>query len=226
MFAYIFKLVGLQAPPSAEAMKVLLKFTREKYRHLAPEDLILAFEGALSEEFKANLEHYQNFCPLYLGPLLNSYTKHRGKILIKEGQIKQTEIINQKTPEEMEKIHEEFLKNAILIPYQVLLSTGSYQFQMEWNLFETLERKGIIEMTIKEKREVYDEAKESFMNRINGPADNYDQKREFIKINETIGAKGIEYYQNTISNAAKTNAFKRWIIEAANKKVNLKTLLK
>ncbi len=226
MFAYIFKLVGLQAPPSAEMMKAILKFTKEKYRHLAPEDLILAFEGAIAEEFKANLDHYQNFSPLYFGTVLNNYVKHRGKILIDEAAKTQTEILNMKTDQQIEEIHKEFIQNAIVNPYEVLLTTGSYQFQMEWRLFETLEKKGIIELTIEEKRKIYDEAKESFLNRVNGPAESYQQKRELVTMADNIREKGLDHYENTISNTAKSIAFRRWITEAANKKVNLKTLLK
>ncbi len=201
------------------------KFITEIYKHLAPEDLILSFEGAISGEFSANLDHYQNFSPLYLSGVVNPYVKHRGQLLIKELQTKQTEMLNEKTPQQMEAIHQEYLKNALIDPYNLMVKTGNYTFTMEWQLFETLEKKGVLLLTIEEKREIYEEAKTQFLKRIDGPANDYQQKQEFKKIGATIGAKGIEHYQNTLSNTAKTEAFKRFIVDAANKKVNLQTLL-
>lgn len=225
MLAYIFKLVGLQATPGPETMTVLLKFIKEKYKHLAPEDLILAFEGAIAGEFSANLDHYQSFSPLYLSGVINPYIKHRGQLLVKESQTRQTEMLNEKSEAEKEAIHCEYLKNALIDPYNLMVKTGNYTFTMEWQLFETLEKKGVLLLTIEEKREIYEEAKAKFLKRIEGPANDYQQKREFKKIGETIGAKGIQHYQNTLQNHAKTEAFKRFIVEAANKKINLETLL-
>lgn len=219
-------MTGLQSIPNAETTTSVINLIRDKYRHLAPEEIVIAFKGAIVGEFPVkDMNHYQNFNAVYLSSVLNPYIKHRSVVIVDSRRDTQT-TLGEPSEEQKRVIHDEFIRTGILEPYQKLIDSGEYTFRMETFLYETLESKGVLSLSTDEKKAIYEEAKTEFIAQQNEEKNNLAESKIATKIKERIETEGIASFDLTIRNRSKTMAFKRFIVEAANKKANLETLLK
>ena len=117
----IFVLVGIRAEqiPNEEEKTILITFIRERFGNFTSNELVLAFENALIDNFKADTEHFGQFTVKYLSKILNAYTEHRNK-LAKELQIDEDKALKLKLEEEAEAKIQTFKDQALVVYAQSL----------------------------------------------------------------------------------------------------------
>ena len=70
-FKFIFVLIGLRPDklPNEESKQVLIDFCRRRFGNYKHNELVLAFEMAISGDFKADTDHFGQFTAKYLSLL-------------------------------------------------------------------------------------------------------------------------------------------------------------
>lgn len=108
--------VGLKETPSLEALKLLVKFLCISFPEFSSEELESAFMKACSGEF-GEIEHFQNFSPIYLGKIINAYENQ--KMVAKRNYM---QLLEKKKWERYESEKEDYYKkNALLLIEQQLI---------------------------------------------------------------------------------------------------------
>jgi hypothetical protein len=86
--------VGIKESPSLETLKLLVMFLCKSFPTFSAEELENAFMKACAGEF-GDLDHYQNFSPIYVGKLIKAYEQQ--KMVAKQNYMR----LNQKHEEEL-----------------------------------------------------------------------------------------------------------------------------
>jgi hypothetical protein len=86
--------VGIKESPSIETLKLLVMFLCKSFPTFSAEELENAFMKACAGEF-GDLDHYQNFSPIYVGKLIKAYEQQ--KMVAKQNYMR----LNQKHEEEL-----------------------------------------------------------------------------------------------------------------------------
>jgi len=86
--------VGIKESPSIETLKLLVIFLCKSFPTFSGEELENAFMKACAGEF-GDLDHYQNFSPIYVGKLIKAYEQQ--KMVAKQNYMR----LNQKHEEEL-----------------------------------------------------------------------------------------------------------------------------
>jgi hypothetical protein len=86
--------VGIKESPSIETLKLLVLFLCKSFPTFSAEELENAFMKACAGEF-GDLDHYQNFSPIYVGKLIKAYEQQ--KMVAKQNYMR----LNQKHEEEL-----------------------------------------------------------------------------------------------------------------------------
>ena len=97
--------VGMKETPSVETLKLLVIFLCKSFPTFSAEELENAFMKACAGEY-GELEHYQNFSPIYVGKIIKSYEVQ--KMVAKKNYMR----LNQKHEEEMREKEMEAKYNA------------------------------------------------------------------------------------------------------------------
>lgn len=97
--------VGMKETPSVETLKLLVIFLCKSFPTFSAEELENAFMKACAGEY-GELEHYQNFSPIYVGKIIKSYEVQ--KMAAKKNYMR----LNQKHEEEMREKEMEAKYNA------------------------------------------------------------------------------------------------------------------
>ena len=90
--------VGIKEPQSAESLKMLVKFLCSQFPMMTKEELHEAINMTCGGKF-GDIEHYQSFSPIYLGKVINAYTKHSVEAKKKYQQLENQKISDLKTQE-------------------------------------------------------------------------------------------------------------------------------
>lgn len=157
---YIFTLIGLVKLPEPHEKAVLLKFIKENYGNLSPNELKIAFELSLQNDSNDDLKHFQTFSVLYLSKVVKSYLEHRKKVvkvLMKE---KANESHKQlpMSEEDVKRSHRFVDKDILLNAFIRYCKTGVLDFSgyPVGLLYEDLEeRHGFINVTTEEKKAMF-----------------------------------------------------------------------
>jgi hypothetical protein len=64
--------VGIKEPVSIESLKLIVNFLCSQFPHFNKDELIEAFNLSCSGKL-GDFEHFQNFSPIYIGKIINSY---------------------------------------------------------------------------------------------------------------------------------------------------------
>jgi hypothetical protein len=106
--------VGIKESPSVETLKLLVLFLCKSFPTFSAEELESGFMKACAGEF-GDLDHYQNFSPIYVGKVIKAYEQH--KMIAKQNYMR----LNAKHEEELrdkqrqEKYNENPLRNLFRV---------------------------------------------------------------------------------------------------------------
>lgn len=79
--AYVATLVGIKDLPDKVAKSVLLTSLRRNYETVTCEELVLAFELAVTGKIQANIEHFNNLDFKYISGVLNAFKFYKAQFL-------------------------------------------------------------------------------------------------------------------------------------------------
>lgn len=80
---YIFTLVGLKSEnlPSELQKMVLIEFIESEFNWMTPDEMKLAFRMAVAGKLDVEINHFQNFSPVYFSTIVNAFKEKRGAAL-------------------------------------------------------------------------------------------------------------------------------------------------
>ena len=73
--------IGIKEQLSQEELFMNITFIRENFNELNLVDINEAINLSLKGELNIDVEHYQNFTPLYISKILKAYKDYRGKVI-------------------------------------------------------------------------------------------------------------------------------------------------
>ena len=73
--------IGIREDLSQEEMFMNINFIRENFNELNLIDINQAINLSLKGDLNVDVEHYQNFTPLYISKILKAYKEYKGKII-------------------------------------------------------------------------------------------------------------------------------------------------
>lgn len=116
VFRRVFVLVGLRMEqfPTKEETQVLIDFCRKRLGNYTAEEILIAFEMAITGDFKADTDHFGQFTAKYLTGVLNAYNEYRNRIAkeVEEERCKQRKI---ETEAEEQKAVRDFFNEAVTL---------------------------------------------------------------------------------------------------------------
>jgi hypothetical protein len=126
LFLKLSYFVGIKEPLSIDSLKLLVKFTISEYPFFNSEELEQSFYFACSGKL-GDLEHFQNFSPIYVGKVINLYTQYTSGLKIKF-QREQEQVMNQIEREKKNETYNvlEGATQSLLAEYENYLKTAKY----------------------------------------------------------------------------------------------------
>lgn len=109
--ARVYLLVGVKTPTEPET-QILKDYIRRYYANYTAEEIVLAFEMAISGDFNADLEHFGQFTVKYLSRVFKAYLQHRNKVAVNL-QIEQEKQKKHETDEQKQAKIDEFYGEAV-----------------------------------------------------------------------------------------------------------------
>ena len=73
--------IGIREELSQEELFMNITFIRENFNELNLVDIDQAINLSLKGDLEVDVEHYQNFTPLYISKILKAYKEYRGKVI-------------------------------------------------------------------------------------------------------------------------------------------------
>ena len=109
--------VGIKESPSLETLKLLVVFLCKSFPLFSAEELENAFMKACAGEF-GDLDHYQNFSPIYVGKVIKFYEQH--KMVAKQNYMR----LNAKREEELreKEMEKQYNENPLRNLFRVICS--------------------------------------------------------------------------------------------------------
>jgi hypothetical protein len=131
---YCYITIGLRSDnkPTEDSYSVLVSFIKENYGMLSLEDVAMAFKlGSAGKEYKADMNHFQTFSPLYFAGVVNPYMEYRKRaiaIVNKERRDEEIKTLEQ-TPEEILEYRRRFVYKFIVPSFYNYFKTGNIDFE-------------------------------------------------------------------------------------------------
>lgn len=170
---YIFKLVGLPqtAYPIDADYKILCTFILKTYSNLSVEELRMAFELALKQEFYAELNHYQTFSPLYFSGVINNYIEYRKKAIARINKERMVEEAKQPelTPEEIELSNRKFDYHCVYKGFLKFKESNTLNFghvPISYVYDRLTNQKQLIKLSENDKKKIVEEVSKEFSGKL------------------------------------------------------------
>jgi len=190
---YVFALIGLKAEnlPTDIQKMVLLEFIQTELKQFTPEEIKLAFRMAVAGELNVEISHFQNFNAMYLANVMNAYKEKRGAALIEMNN--KLKALEPKTePTEAERIASfwDYVENYIGPRWDQFTKTK----RIDWinvfgsdHMFLTLEKMGLIQLSIADKNEIMKIAEPQVKQRLESERpESRDRAREIRQIRDAL----------------------------------------
>lgn len=197
---YVFALIGLNGPAieNLKVMKpVLISFIRRDLGNFGLDEIRVAFHMAIKNELGVDVNHYQNFSPMYLSTIMTAYQRTvRANTIKKFNQIQETEMEKERTmtPEQIQKLDHEFMMDSIIKPWKYYLKSGVITFGiLPFSVvYKCLaERLKLIDLTPEQKKDVHKRAIDDVLRSINKPTMDREKHREMMALIDRIERDGI-----------------------------------
>jgi len=169
LLTYLYAFLGLKGDklPDQVQTAIIIDFMRFQMGSYTLDDIKTAFQLAAGGKLGVDANAYQNFNCEYIGKIMTAYEKQRLQVFKNFNQIEREKEKEQEkmswTDEKIKQMNHEFLLECIVKPWKYYLKSGTLTFGVHPNsiLYKTLtEELGLINLSIEEKREVWERAKE------------------------------------------------------------------
>lgn len=196
---YVMTLIGLKSEnmPSESQKMVLIDFIQSELGNFTPDEIKLAFKLAASKKINCDIDHFQNFNAVYIGKVMQCYVEYKGKAML-EFQIQNQNDEKDHEPDEHEKmmLFYDFAETFIVQKFEKYRNTGILEGTINGyaTIFKALEDTlGFINMTIEEKKQVYDLAVSLHKKKVETrKASSKDEAKRFRLLAEKVLADGHE----------------------------------
>jgi len=168
---YVMTLIGIKAEnmPSESQKMVLFDFVKSELGFFSPEEFRIAFKLAASKKLNCDVEHFQNFSAAYVGRIMDGYANYKANAMREfKSQLHQSPVEVEMTEQEKNLTFYEFLETYVVKKFELYRDTGHLQGTLSGfsAIFSALEEKlKLIQMTIDEKKQIYETAKQLHMQR-------------------------------------------------------------
>ena len=193
---YLFALVGLKEAqmPNEIETEVLTSFIKANYKNYRLEEIKIAFEMAIKQEFKAETNHYGSFSVLYFANIMNGYKFSREKAgaeIMRIEAKKKAEIEQELTDLELLKINQEFDEIIVKPMYKKFQTTGKLDFGITKPLYvyNSLIGKHAEKLNAEEKKEIKIQAIKNIQQRLENihnqksiSTEDYEKKKSWIEL--------------------------------------------
>lgn len=199
---YIFTLVGLKGEnlPSELQKMVLIEFIESEFAWMTPEEMKLAFKMAVAGKLDVEINHFQNFSPIYFATVANAYREKRGAALTEYNQ-KMLEMTTKPHPSDDEKkmLFWGFVEECLLKRWDTF-ATGK---SIHWpsvagieHIFRTMEQLGF-KLSTEDKSKIYEFAKTQITDQINREKpETRERAKEIRTLRESLESGEMAFRQN------------------------------
>jgi hypothetical protein len=157
----IYNYTGLipEKKPNEEMKVMLFRHIINTCGNLTINEVLKAFQMGVTGEIDVDMNHYQNFSPLYFSTVVNAYTEYRRKIVaqINKERVERESLRTEPTEQERIETNNRFLFNFIYTPYKEYCKRGVLDFISVpiSHIYLTLEDLKIIQVSNKYKKELH-----------------------------------------------------------------------
>lgn len=199
---YIFTLVGLKSEnlPSELQKMVLMEFIESEFGWMTPDEMKLAFRMAVAGKLDVEINHFQNFSPVYFAAVANAYKEKRGAALT-EYNSKMLEMTTKPDPSDDEKklMFWGFVEECLLKRWDQF-SAGK---PIHWpsvpgveHIFRTMEQLGFV-LENDDKSKIVEVAKQQITIQINNEKpESRDRAKEIRTLRESLESGELAFKQN------------------------------
>lgn len=199
---YIFTLVGLKSEnlPSELQKMVLIEFIESEFAWMTPEEMKLAFRMAVAGKLDVEINHFQNFSPVYFAAVANAYKEKRGAALT-EYNSKMLEMTTKPHPSDDEKkmMFWGFVEECLLKRWDQFAAGKPIHWPSVAgieHIFRTMEQLGFV-LENEDKNKIVEVAKKQITNQINTEEPNTrDRAREIRSLRESLESGELAFKQN------------------------------
>lgn len=199
---YIFTLVGVKVEnlPSELQKMVLMEFIESEFGWMTPEEMKLAFRMAVAGKLDVEVNHFQNFSPVYFATIANAYREKRGAALT-EYNSKIHEMTTKPDPSDEEKkmIFWGFVDECLLKRWDIFANGGTINWKTVAGIehvFRTMEQLGFV-MNVDDKNKIFELAKKQVTTRIeNEKPETRERAREIRSLRESLEAGELAFKQD------------------------------
>lgn len=163
---YVMTLIGIKAEnmPSESQKMVLFDFVKSELGLFTPDEFRIAFKLAAAKKLNCDVEHFQNFSAAYVGRIMDGYANYKVNAMREyKNQLYQAPVEVELTEQEKSLIFYEFLETYVVKKFELYRSTGRLEGTISGfsAVFSALaEKLKLIQMTVEEKKLVFETAKE------------------------------------------------------------------
>ena len=215
--------IGVKDPPSKGALLIHAQFIQSQFSDMNMLEVKEAFDkyAAFSDlDFKDH--HYHIFDNTLIGKILQSYKRYRNQKHIELSKSKSTMLDYTPSKEEIQNEELYYYHFNLFPKYDHLLETEKYIWQevIAQGLFLNLEKLGLIQMTVKEKKDFAADIEKQLRK---SPKKNI--KKGVLKTKKVGKEIEILLDKNQFAWECRVQFFKRWIEEQAFGEVDVKKLV-
>ena len=199
---YIFTLVGLKSEnlPSELQKMVLIEFIESEFGWMTPDEMKLAFRMAVAGKLDVEINHFQNFSPVYFSTIVNAFKEKRGAALT-EYNSKMLDMTTKPNPSDDDKkmIFWGFVDECLLKRWDQF-NAGK---QINWqsvagieHIFRTMEQLGFV-LESNDKTKIVELAKKQISTEIqNEKPDTRERAKAVRTLRESLEAGELAFKQN------------------------------
>jgi len=199
---YIFTLVGLKGEnlPSELQKMVLMEFIESEFGWMTPEEMKLAFRMAVAGKLDVEVNHFQNFSPVYFATIANAYREKRGAALT-EYNSKIHEMTTKPDPSDDEKkmIFWGFVDECLLKRWDIFANGGTINWKTVAGIehvFRTMEQLGFV-LNVDDKNRIMFSAKTQINFEIqNEKPETRERAREIRSLRESLETGELAFKQD------------------------------
>ncbi len=199
---YIFTLVGLKSEnlPSELQKMVLMEFIQSEFGWMTPDEMKLAFRMAVAGKLDVEINHFQNFSPVYFAAVANAYKEKRGAALT-EYNSKMLEMTTKPDPSDDEKkfMFWGFVEECLLKRWDQFAAGKP----IHWpsvpgveHIFRTMEQLGFV-LENDDKSKIFEVAKKQITTQINTEEpETRDRAKEIRTLRESLESGELAFKKN------------------------------
>lgn len=217
------KFTGISEVPDAEHRKLILSFLFDNFSDFSKAEINKAFNLALSFQLDVkDLSHYNKLSPLWISSILIAYRSYRGKELVKynnlvaESKLSKTytekEVLDLNISTTIEKFND-YKEGGVIYDF----GNVSYLF---------LEKINLINLSSKEKADIFDEAKVKYVSELNSNKPVNAKTSTLTDVQKKIKEIRNGGLTSTIQSEARKIGLKNYFDDLINFDINLEDKIK